>query len=377
MLLGKMILQPKGFKAYVPEKFPPEGLVTLDNEMVKLLSQADLALGKLDGITQLLPDLDFFIFMYVRKEATLSSQIEGTGATMADAIKADVGVTENLPKDVDDILHYIQAMNYGLNRLQTLPLSLRLIREVHNVLLTNARSDHFAGPGEFRNSQNWIGGNSPATAKFVPPPVDDMKRGLDDLEKFIYKESDLPPLIKTALIHSQFETIHPFLDGNGRTGRLLVTFFLCQQGILEKPVLYLSEYFKKNRDIYFELLHSYHFSKNSIDVSRWIKFFLQGVCAVANDAITSSKQITNIQKSDMAKVSVFGRSSETGMKVLEQMYKLPIVNVRKIEEWTGLSRVAANRLINKFIKAGILHQQDQSVKYGRMFEHKEYLKIFN
>jgi len=373
MLIGKSVLQPHGYKAFIPEKFPPQELIPMDAELVKLLSDADLSLGKLDGSTQWLPDIDFFIFMYVRKEAALSSQIEGTGATLVDAIKADAQFTKKLPKDVDDILHYIKAMNTGLQRLETIPLSLRLICEVHKELLTGARSDHFPAPGEFRTTQNWIGGNSPATAKFVPPPIHEMKMSLGDLENFLHSDDDLPSLVKTALMHAQFETIHPFLDGNGRTGRLLITFYLCQKGILERPVLYLSEYFKRNRDIYFELLHSYH---QEGDISRWVKFFLQGVNEVARDAADTSRKITELHKKNMIKIQSLGRSSEKAMNILMELYKLPIVNVKKVGEWVKASRMTANTLVNKLVDVGVLHQQDESKEYGRVFEYREFLRIF-
>src|SRR3989344_8237233 len=258
MEIGKFVQQPQGFKAFVPAPFPPAERFIFSPLTENLHARASLMLGKLDGITQLLPDLDFFIYMYVRKEAALSSEIEGTQATMSDAIRAEVEITKDLPQDVDRILHYIEAMNYGLKRLEDLPLSLRLIREVHRALIADTGDAPGKTPGEFRTSQNWIGGASPATARFVPPPVTNMHHALDELEKFMHAKDGLPPLIKTALLHAQFETIHPFLDGNGRTGRLLITFFLCQQGVLERPVLYLSEYFKKNRELYFDLIHDYH-----------------------------------------------------------------------------------------------------------------------
>lgn len=329
-------------------------------------------LGKLDGITQLLPDLDFFIFMYVRKEAAYSTQIEGTKATMIDSIRAETEMTRDLPSDVDDILRYIQAMNYGLKRLEELPLSSRLIREIHKVLMRGARSDHYSAPGEFRTSQNWIGGGSPQIARFVPPPVDQMQRSLSDFEKFLHATDDILVLIKTALAHAQFETIHPFLDGNGRTGRLLITFYLCQQKILERPVLYLSEYLKQNRDDYFDLLNGYH-NRNIIP---WINFFLDGAAKVAEQAIEAARQITKLRKKDIAKIHVLGKRAETATVVLKNLYRLPIINVKKIEEWAQLSRPSANKLVRDFMKLGILEQREKEIQYARQFEYREYLKIF-
>jgi Fic family protein len=374
MEIGKIVKQKTGYKAFVPNKFPPAEEIALSKLSYKLNAEASLALGKLDGITQLLPDLDFFIFMYVRKEATNSSQIEGAKATMIDAIKAETEITNDLPRDVDDIIHYIEAMNYGLKRLEKFPLSLRLIREVHKVLMANARSDHFSDPGEFRRSQNWIGGATLATASFVPPAVPEMKNALSDLEKFLHADDDLLPLIKTALMHAQFETIHPFLDGNGRSGRLLITFYLCHLGLIERPVLYLSEFFKKNRKLYYEFLHAYH---NNGEVLPWINFFLEGVKTVSTEAVKTSRKINDLREKDMEKVlNLKGGLSENGLKVLQELYKLPIVNVKKIEEWTGLSRPSANALVARFVNMGILYQTDKEAEYARQFEYKEYLKLF-
>jgi len=373
MEIGKQITQTEGFKAFVPSKFPPEEPITMGSSLIQLLNKATLNLGKLDGITQTLPDLDFFIFMYVRKEAALSSKIEGTQATMIDSLKAELNISSDLPNDVNDIQHYIQAMNFGLNKLKSLPLSLRLIKEVHKVLLTDGRSSHFSSPGEFRESQNWIGGATPQTAKFVPPPVHEMKRALGDFEIFMQGEDELPPLIKTGLSHAQFETVHPFLDGNGRTGRLLITFYLCEHNILEKPVLYLSEFLKKNREVYFDLLHNYH---NKGEVIPWLQFFLEGVNDVALKAIETSKKINALRIRDIKKVQEAGRSPKSALAVLDKLYELPIVNVAKIEEWTGFNRSSANKLVEKLVNVGILRQKDPHIEYGRIFEYKEYLDVF-
>lgn len=372
--IGKFVQQPQGFKAFVPNVFPPTERFLFSPLTEKLHARAALMLGKLDGITQLLPDLDFFIFMYVRKEAALSSEIEGTQATMSDAIRAEVEITKDLPQDVDRILHYIKAMNFGLKRLESLPLSLRLIREVHKELLAGTGDAPGKTPGEFRTSQNWIGGASPATARFVPPPVAEMNRSLGDMESFMHSEDNTPPLIKTALLHAQFETIHPFLDGNGRAGRLLTTFYLCQQGVLERPVLYLSEFFKKHRSTYFDLLEDYH---NKGAVEPWLNFFLEGVAEVAQNAIETSRSINTLREGDMMILQELdSRRAKVGLEVLRNLYELPIVNVKKIEEWTGLSRPAANALVQELIRIGILVQRDRETTYGRDFEYKRYLKIF-
>ena len=374
MEIGNFVQQPAGFKAFVPSKFPPAKTFDFSSLTESLHARAAFFLGKLDGITQLLPDLDFFIFMYVRKEAALSSEIEGTQATMSDAIRAEVEITKDLPPDVDRILHYISAMNYGLKRLEKLPLSLRLIREVHNVLLESTGDAPGKTPGDFRMSQNWIGGGSPQTARFVPPPVYEMNRALDDLEKFMHAKNDIPPLIKTALLHAQFETIHPFLDGNGRAGRLLITFYLCHHGALERPVLYLSEFFKKNRSAYFDLLEGYH---NKGEVEPWVNFFLDGVAQVSEGAVTTSQKINQLREEDMLKIQGLGsRRAKAGLIVLRKLYELPIMNVRKVEEWTGLSRPAANTLVRELVDRGVLVQRNRKTTYGRDFEYKRYLELF-
>jgi Fic family protein len=370
--IGKYVQQKAGYKAFIPEKFPPVEIFLNDPKIVKLLANANLQLGKLDGLTKLLPDINFFIFMYINKEAAYSSQVEGTRAKLTDALQAEVVRTPDLPKDVDDILHYIKAMNEGLKRLDKLPLSLRLIKEVHATLLTKARSSTNPHPGEFRRSQNWIMGTSPADARFVPPPPEFVMEALSDLEKFFYSHEDLPILIKAGLIHSQFETIHPFLDGNGRTGRLLITFYLCQQKILERPVLYLSEHFKKHRDVYFSMLDEY---KNGNIVS-WLDFFLKGIVRVAEEAIETSNKVIELREKDLQKVSGLGRASKNAIVLLKNLYKIPIINVRKVEEVSNLSREAANHLVDRLVKLGILVLKDKGKKYGRLFVYKDYLNLF-
>jgi len=370
--IGKYVQQKGGYNAFIPEKFPPTELSLNEPKIIKLLADANLQLGKLDGLTKLLPDIDFFIFMYINKEAAYSSQVEGTRAKLTDALQAEVERTPDLPKDVDDILHYIKAMNKGLKRLNKLPLSLRLIREVHATLLTKARSSTYPRPGEFRKSQNWIMGTNPADAHFVPPPPEYVMEAMSDLEKLFYSHEDVPVLIKAGLLHSQFETIHPFLDGNGRTGRLLITFYLCQQKILERPVLYLSEHFKKHRDLYFSMLDEYRKG----NIVSWMEFFLKGVVRVAAEAIVTSNKVVELREKDLHKVSELGRASKNAIVLLKNLYRIPIINVRKIEEVADLSREAANRLVDRFVKIGILIPKDKGRRYGRLFVYKDYLSLF-
>lgn len=374
MKIGKLIQQPSGYQAFIPDKFPPKEQIVLSSKTQQLHAKAAFMLGKLDGITQLLPDLDFFIFMYIRKEATRSSEIEGTQATIIDVIKSEAQIESRFPQDVERIVHYIRAMEYGLKRIETLPLSLRFIREIHKVLIGGTIDAPGKTPGEFRISQNWIGGGSPNTAKFVPPTHTEMKRCLDDFEKFLHTTDEYPPLIKAALAHAQFETIHPFLDGNGRTGRLLTTFYLCKLGILERPVLYLSEYFLNSQKTYYGSLNSYH--QEDADVSGWLDFFLDGVAIIAAVAIEASKKINVLRQKDTIKIQSLGRRTKTGITVLENLYKLPIVSVKKVEEWTELSRPQANDLVKKLVELEILEQRDKDIEYGREFWYKKYLDLF-
>ena len=373
--IGQLKQQSEGFKAFIPGPFPPKVGFEFDAKILKKSDEATRLLGKLDGITKLLPDVDDILRMYLRKDAASSSQIEGTMATMIDAIEAEVQPSANIPQDVDDILHYIKAFNYGMKRVQQddFPLALRFIRELHKQLMDKARTTHHADPGEFRKSQNWIGGTKPDNARFVPPPVEEMKAALDDLEKFMHKNDETLTLIKAALIHAQFETIHPFLDGNGRTGRMLITFYLWKEQYLEKPVLFLSSFFKKHQKVYYERLFGYHFGS----VSEWVDFFLDGVIEIANEAIDIVSKITVLREKDVLKIQTLGkRASESAALVLPKLYEQPIVNVATVQKWTGFSRVGAQAVINRFIDKGILMPKDKDKKYGQSYIYKKYVDIF-
>ena len=374
MRVGRFIQQPQGFKAFIPDVFPPEEQLLFLPEVHMANAEATLALGKLDGVAQLIPDIDFFTLMYVRKEAALSSNIEGTKATMHDSLKASIDMTEGLPRDVENIIHYIEAVNYGRDRLKSMPLSLRVVRELHHKLMHGTQEGIGKTPGEFRHSQNWIGGTRPDNADFVPPPAHELGRVLSDFEKFINNNTLYPPLIKAALIHAQFETIHPFLDGNGRTGRLLITLQLCNDKVLEYPILYLSEYFKRHRDTYFERLSDYH---NKGVVERWLIFFLEGVKDVAIEALDVSKRIVVLREQDMKKVhNLGGKRASSALVLLLGLYKQPIVDIATVESITRLSRPAANSQVQKMIEIGILRQIDEYVKYSRQFSYDEYLDLF-
>jgi Fic family protein len=367
--------QPAGYKAFIPASFPAGDLITWDNDLIMLLSQADRAIGKLNAIDQLVPDVDFFIYMYVTKEAAFSSQIEGTQATFLDYFKAEAKIIDkDIPSDVDEIKNYIEAMNHGTNRLKTLPLSWRLVREMHQILLKGVRGQHKT-PGEFRKSQNWIGGPSIETATFVPPPPQALQDALSDLEKFFHSTlSKFPPLIKAGLIHAQFETIHPFLDGNGRTGRLLITFYLYKEGILSRALLYISQFFKKYRRDYYDKLNGYRFDNG---VENWLKFFLEGVRVVSDEAVMTAQKITKLREEHIQAVSKFGRNADTALKLLNKLYSLPIVDFRLVGKVTGISSKAnINALIEKFTRAGILHETTGKERY-RKFVFREYIHQFS
>lgn len=374
-ILGTNIKQPGGHKAFIPNPFPPKEGLNFSQKILKKNDEASRLLGKLDGITKLLPDANFFLLMYLRKDAASSSQIEGTMATMIDVIEAEVNTNTNLPDDVSDILYYIKALNYGMKRVKTdkFPISLRFIRELHKQLMHKARASHFSGPGEFRKSQNWIGGTTLEKASFVPPPAEEIHRALGDLEKFMYKNDQMFTVIKAGLVHAQFETIHPFLDGNGRTGRMLITFFLWKEGYLESPVLFLSSYFKQYQKIYYKKLADYHKG----NISDWVDFFLDGVVKIANEAIETVEKITALREKDMIKIQKLGkRASESASKILPKLYGQPIVNVALVQKWTGFSRPGAQTVIDRFVKMDILQPKNQDIKYGQSYAYKIYLDIF-
>lgn len=374
--IGQLQRQLEGYKAFIPLPFPPEHTITFSKNIESKHSKAMHLLGKLDGITQLLPDKDFFLKMFVRKEATSSSQIEGTKATIIDAIEAEITPKQLLVGDVGDIIHYINALNYGLKRFETLSLSHRLICELHYELMKDARATQHSYPGEIRRTQNWIQGTSPSNASFVPPPPHEVPNALSDLEKFIHSKTDnYPPLIKTALIHAQFETIHPFADGNGRTGRLLITLFLWQEKLLEIPVLYLSDFFKKHQKLYYTFLQGYH--SDPSDIESWVNFFLEGVIETSHLAITIAREINIFREQDMAKIQKLGKpAAESAVEVLRNLYKQPIVDVAKIQEWTTFTRSGAQKVIDRLMKLGILVQRDPQKSYGRTYSYETYLQLF-
>ncbi len=372
---GQYVEQLTGYKAFIPNPLPPLPEIIMDQEMWNLLSSADRALGRLDGATDALPNPDLFVFMYVRKEAVLSSQIEGTQASLIDVLEFESQALEpNNPQDVAEVVNYIAAINYGLERLKELPISLRLIREIHQELMQGVRGTE-RDPGEFRRTQNWIGpgGCSLAEATYVPPPPHEMLQALDNLEKFLHSPQPLPTLIKVGLAHAQFETIHPFLDGNGRTGRLLITFLLCEQNILQRPLLYISYYFKKYRTEYYDRLQAVRDSGNW---EGWLKFFLHGVYEVAQEAAATARKIVNLKEEHRQLVlDELGRRSGNAIVLLESLYFRPIFTVEDAETITNLSYPNANTLIKNLCKIGLL-QEITGQKRNRAFAYAPYLDVF-
>lgn len=374
--IGRYVQQKEDYKSFTPFDFPPKSGLTISARLYKKHEEAIRLVGKLDGITRLLPDKDFFLLMFVKKDAAYSSQIEGTKATLQDAVAAPITEEKSrLHPDVDDIVHYVEAINYGIERTKTLPTSLRLIREIHGILMRDARSTQHPYPGEFRHSQNWIGGKTPSDASFVPPAPTDMHKSLDDLEKFIHAKDDYPSLIKAGLIHAQFETIHPFADGNGRTGRMLIAMYIHHAKLLDIPVLYLSNYFKKYQKLYYEKLQRYH--DEDTDINGWLEFFLEGVAEIAESSIETCAQITALRDRDFSKMQKLGkRSADSTLEIVQKLFGQPIVGVAEIAKWTGFSLQGAYNLIERLKKLKILEPLGVA-DYGQKYVYADYYEIFD
>lgn len=374
--IGRYVAQREGYKAFTPYEFPPKEGFYMSPMLYKKHEEAVHLVGKLDGIMRLLPDKTFFLWMFVQKDAANSSQIEGTKATLQEAVAAPVTEEKSrLHPDVDDIVHYASAVTYGIERIKTLPVSLRYIRELHEKLMMDARCTQHPYPGQFRTSQNWIGGKSPSDASFVPPAPHDMNAALNDLEKFIHSENEYPSLIKAGLIHAQFETIHPFTDGNGRTGRMLIAMYLHNAGLLELPVLYLSSYFKQHQKLYYKKLQSYHDEES--DVEGWLTFFLEGVAEIAASSIDTCTKITDLRDRDFTKMQKLGKkSAESTLDIVRQLYSQPIVGIAEIMKWTGYSKQGAYNIIDRLKNLGILEELG-SVEYGQKYVYADYYELFD
>ncbi|MFY9226865.1 MAG: Fic family protein [Blastocatellia bacterium] len=373
MRAGRYIKQASGYKAFIPATLPPEPPIKLDSELIKLLSDATLSLGRLDGVCSILPNPDLFVAMYVRHEAVLSSQIEGTQSTLEDVLQFEIDAKgQDFPKDIEEVVNYITALKYGLTRLQELPLCLRLIREIHSKLLAGVRGSHRL-PGEFRTSQNWIGSSDGTlnSAVFIPPPVYEMNMALDNFEKFLHDDS-FPELIHCAIAHAQFETIHPFLDGNGRVGRLLITFLLCQKGILKRPLLYLSHYLKFYRAEYYDRLMAI---RNSGDWESWLKFFLKGIYQVSQDGTLTARNILEL-KENHRKILLKEMSGNTNsLHLLDYLFEHPIINVGMVAKHLGCVYLTANKLVENFANLGLLNEISGGQR-NRRYAYTPYLELF-
>ena len=359
-------------RAFIPPGLPPIPPVELAG-LYQHLDRANQALGRLDGLTTLLPDTKFFLYLYIQKEALLSSQIEGTQSSFSDLLLFESDAEPNVPiDDVEEVSNYVAAMQHGLRRIAGgFPLSLRLIREIHAILLRGGRGANRT-PGEFRRSQNWVGGTRPGNAAFVPPPPERLMECLDSLERFLHDEKyKLPILVEAGLIHVQFETIHPFLDGNGRLGRLLITLLLCSKGALREPLLYLSLYFKTNRDRYYELLQRV---RTHGAWEEWLAFFLDGTEITARSAAEAAKQILTLFAKDRDRIQKIGRAASSALRVHEYMQKKPLVGIGAVADELKLSIPTVTVALDHLVRVGIA-KEVTGKRRARVFGYSRYLKI--
>jgi Fic family protein len=370
---GRYVRQPTGYRAFIPAALPPDPPIQMDAEAIGLLSRADQAVGRLDGVAQTLPNPDLFVAMYVRREAVDSSQIEGTQSTLEDVLAFELDpYTHELPDDVEEVVNYVRAMNYGLDRLTTLPLSLRLIREIHAELLQGTRGAD-KSPGEFRTTQNWIGAGSVTLerATFVPPPVTEMRQALDNFERFLHDEQELPALIHCGLAHAQFETIHPFLDGNGRVGRLLIAFLLVHRGVLHRPLLYLSTYLKHRRAEYYDRLMAV---RNDGNWEAWLRFFLHGVAETAEEATGIARAIVQLREEHRRLVQERGPSARE-LQLLDLLFQRPLVNISLVSGRLDVTDVTASRLLDRLMDLGLV-EEITGHRRNRVYRYTSYWRLF-
>jgi Fic family protein len=363
----------ESIQAFLPRALPPEPALEWNGELQVLLEQALLSLGRLDSLSAFLPDTELFLYTYVRKEAVLSSQIEGTQSSLSDLLLFELQEVPGVPlDDVVEVSNYVAALNHGLERIRAgFPLSNRLVREIHGILLARGRGRE-RDPGQFRRSQNWIGGSRPGNAHFVPPPPGNVADCMSDLERFLHDETvPLPILSKAALAHVQFETIHPFLDGNGRVGRLLITFLLCHAGVLQQPLLYLSLYFKQNRDEYYRLLDQV---RNDGDWESWMRFFFKGVQITADGAVSTARRLVDLFQQDTRLIQGGGRAAGSAFQVQGVMRERPVTTLREISARTGLSFPAVASGMSILTKLGIA-KEITGKKRDRVFVYDRYLAI--
>jgi Fic family protein len=369
---GRYVMQPEGYAAFIPNPLPPA--IRYDGELQSLLSAADRAMARLDGMSRVLPNPDLFIAMYVKKEALLSSQIEGTQASLRGVLEVEASLEpdEDL-NEIGEVINYIDAMRYGLETVRAEPISVALIKEIHWLLLRDTRGADRC-PGDVRQVQNYVapeGATSIREAVFVPPPPSGVGPALAELEAFIQADDRIPPLVRIALIHAQFETIHPFLDGNGRIGRLLITFYLCWKGILSRPLLYLSFFLKRNRAEYYALLNAVRTEGAYED---WLAFFLRGVVEVSEEAERSAQEIIALREAVVDRLLEHDIGGAGAVRLAYSLFERPIVTAGDITRLLALPQPAANALVNRFVKAGILRETTGKQRYKR-YEVREYLAI--
>lgn len=361
------------FQAFVPNPLPPVPLLELNSQHFDRLERANRALGKLDGLSRFLPDVSLFVYWFVRKEAVLSSQIEGTQSSLSDLLLYEQKEMPGVPiEDVEEVSRYVAAVNHGVKRLREgFPISLRLLREVHEVLLQTGRGST-KQPGEFRRSQNWIGGTRPGNARFVPPPPENLMQCLGDLEKFLHDQPEkTPTLIKAALVHVQFETIHPFLDGNGRVGRLLITLLLCAENAISEPTLYLSLYFKRHRDVYYELLQRV---RTEGVWEEWLLFFLEGVEETAEEAVRTATLILEIFAADRVKIESLGRPAGNALRVHSLLQRKPVVSAATAATELNLTAPTVRSAIENLETLGLV-RETTGKRRDRLFVYSRYLDI--
>ena len=360
------------YRYFLPEKIN-HGFCWSDESINTLLEQASLKLGELNSFSRFVPDVDMFIMMHIFKEAVVSSRIEGTQTNIEEALGDENQIAPEKRDDRKEVTNYVLAMNTAIEELQTLPLSNRLIRNIHRILLSSVRGEH-KNPGEFRRSQNWIGGASPVDAVFIPPLHTELPDLLSDFEVFLHNDQlQIPHLVKIAIAHYQFETLHPFLDGNGRIGRLLITLYLVSSGILDKPLLYLSDFFDRNKTLYYDNLT---FVRTKNDIGQWIKFFLTGIIQTADRAVMTLKRITELKAAiEKERILTLGKRSRQGLEFLHKLFKKPVVTIRDVQSMTGLSAKAANDLVRAFVENRIL-VETTGYQRNRVFVFEDYVGMF-
>ncbi len=360
-------------RAFVPAPLPPRPEIKWTAALRSKFDQALLAIGRLDSVSTLLPDTDLFLYMYVRKEAVLSSMIEGTQSSLSDLLLYELDQQPGVPlDDAREVSQYVAALQHGLQRLEEgFPLSLRLLRDIHRVLLAHGRGSGMA-PGEFRRSQNWIGGTRPGNAVFVPPPPEQVMPCMSDLELFLQDQPEATPVVlKAALAHVQFETIHPFLDGNGRLGRLLITLLLCEQKVLRKPMLYLSLYFKTHRQYYYDLLNRV---REKGDWEAWLDFFAEAVSVTATQAVDSAQQLVDLANQDRERISELGRPAASTLRVHRALLERPLATAGWLVEKTGISAATVNKCLQHLQQLGII-REITAQKRNRLFQYSRYVAI--